>query len=191
MHIKATTQHLHMGPKKVREVVDLIRGLGVRAAEDQLRLLRRHAARPVLKVLRSAVANAEHNFDLVEENLYIETISVNEGPMQHRWTPRAFGRATPIRKRSSHIEVVLSEREEGKRGGRARREEDRSKRVKKHATARHEHADEKKKPEDADAPKQAGVTAEPRTPSRVAARHDKGRTGKRGFIKRIFNRKAG
>jgi len=99
-----------MSPKKVRLVADLVRGMDVSAAQAQLTFLKKDAARPVLKLILSAKANAVHNFKLGGDDLFIKTITVDGGPVLHRWMPRAFGRATPLRKRSSHITVVLEER---------------------------------------------------------------------------------
>jgi large subunit ribosomal protein L22 len=110
MEVKAFARRIRMSPKKVRLVADIVRGLDVAAAEAQLTFLNKAAARPVLKLIRSAKANAEHNFKLAGEGLYIKTIYVDGGPTLHRWMPRAFGRATPIRKRTSHITIVLDER---------------------------------------------------------------------------------
>lgn len=99
-----------MSPRKVRLVVDLVRGLDVAPALAQLRFLRKAAAMPVTKLIESAVANARHNFKLEPAKLYIKTITADGGPTMKRWRSRAFGRAAPIRKRSTHISVVLAER---------------------------------------------------------------------------------
>jgi large subunit ribosomal protein L22 len=72
------------------------------------------AANPVLKLLLSAKANAEHNFKLLAENLFVKSIMVDGGPVFKRWTPKAFGRANQIRHRTSHISLVLSEKTEVK-----------------------------------------------------------------------------
>ena len=103
----AKLKQLRMGPRKVRLVVGLIRGLKVDNAVVQLENCRKGAARPVLKLLKSAVANAKTNHDLKEETLVVKTVFVDEGQTLHRWMPRAMGRATPIRKRGSHITIVL------------------------------------------------------------------------------------
>jgi large subunit ribosomal protein L22 len=110
MEVKAKARHIKMSPKKVRLVANLVRGMDVSAAEAQLTFLKKAAARPVLKLIQSARANATHNFKLDGDGLFIKTITVDGGPVLHRWMPRAFGRATPLRKRSSHITVVLAER---------------------------------------------------------------------------------
>ena len=105
----AQLRYLHMAPRKVRLIADLIRGLPVGRAEAELMLgTRRRAAEPLLKLLRSCVANAV-NRKLQPTRLYISTITVDQGPMFKRSLPRAMGRATPIQKKMSHIHLVLSE----------------------------------------------------------------------------------
>ena len=111
MDVIAKARHIRMSPRKVRLVADLVRGLDVDAAESQLKFYRKAAARPVLKVILSAKANAEHNFKLDPDLLYVKTIAVDGGPVLHRWRARAFGRAAAIRKRSAHITVTLAERQ--------------------------------------------------------------------------------
>lgn len=98
-----------MSPRKVRLVVNTVRGLSVAEAETRLTFLPKLAAKPVLKLLRSAVANAEHNFKLNRNDLYIRTIVADGGPTLKRWRARAFGRTAPIRKRTTHISLVLSD----------------------------------------------------------------------------------
>lgn len=105
---KAQLKSLRMSPRKVRLVVDLVRGMNVEAARAELAFNKKAAARPVLKLLESAVANAVHNHHMKTENLMIETAFVDEGKTLRRWMPRAMGRATPLRKRSSHITLVLT-----------------------------------------------------------------------------------
>ena len=97
-----------MSPRKVRLVVDAVRGLPVAAAETRLQFIKKDAALPVLKLLRSAVANAEHNFKLRKEDLVVATITADGGPTLKRSRPRAFGRAAAIRKRTTHINITLS-----------------------------------------------------------------------------------
>lgn len=109
MEARAKAKHIKMSPKKVRLVVNVIRGLEVGKALDQLKFINKLAAKPIEKLVASAIANAENNFELKKENLYIKKISVDEGPTLHRWQPRARGRATPIRKRTSHIDLILAE----------------------------------------------------------------------------------
>lgn len=101
-----------MSARKVRLVADLIRGMRIASALDQLHVLPKLAAKPVEKTLRSAIANALHNFRLTEEKLFVKAITVDKGPSLDRWRPRAFGRAAPIKKHSCHITIVLTEKEE-------------------------------------------------------------------------------
>jgi large subunit ribosomal protein L22 len=109
MEIKAKARYIKMSPRKVRLVVDMVRGKKVAAALNILEFCNRWAARPVLKLLNSAVANATHNFNLQKDNLYIKTIRVDQGPMLKRWRARAFGRAAEIQKKMSHIIIELDE----------------------------------------------------------------------------------
>jgi len=113
METRAKAKNIRMSPRKVRFVVNIIRGLEVSQALDQLKFINKWAARPVEKIVKSAVANAKHNHEIEKENLYIKEIRVDEGPTLHRWKPRAFGRAAPIRKRTSSISVILAELKEG------------------------------------------------------------------------------
>ncbi|MEM6559827.1 MAG: 50S ribosomal protein L22 [Myxococcota bacterium] len=106
----ATLRHLRMSPRKVRLVVDLIRGRSVEEALNILTFSDKSASEPVGKVLKSAVANADvrGNFDL--DKLFVKTAFVDEGLTWKRWLPRAMGRATRLRKRTSHVTIELAER---------------------------------------------------------------------------------
>src|SRR5688572_14399511 len=99
-----------MTPMKCRRVIDLVRGLPVDEAADILRFDVHSASEPIGKVLGSAVANAEHNKDLDRRDLYIAQAYVDEGPTLKRFRPRAQGRAFRIRKRTSHITIVVQTR---------------------------------------------------------------------------------
>jgi large subunit ribosomal protein L22 len=105
---RAVLRHARISPYKVREVLDLVRGKPVHEAEDILRFSDRDAAFTVGKVLQSAVANAENNDELESEELYVSACFADEGTTIKRWRPRARGRATRIRKRTSHITVIVS-----------------------------------------------------------------------------------
>ena len=115
MLVKAKLRHLHISPRKVRLVVDVIRGLDVVEAENQLKFLNKASASPILKLLNSATSNAVNNFDMERDNLSVKTILVNEGPTLKRWRPRAYGRAFTVFKRASHIEIGLEEKVKGKK----------------------------------------------------------------------------
>ncbi len=112
MDVKARLKNLRISPRKVRLVADLIRGLDYDEAKTQLEFSLKRSALPLLKLLNSCAANAKHNFKLDESNLYVSKITVDEGPTLYRIMPRAFGRAFYIRKRTSHVTLVLSEKEE-------------------------------------------------------------------------------
>jgi large subunit ribosomal protein L22 len=105
---RAVLRHARMSPSKVREVLDLVRNRPVHEAEDILRFSERDAAFTVNKLLHSAVANAEHNDGLDPEELFISACFADEGTTIKRWRPRARGRATRIRKRTTHITVIVS-----------------------------------------------------------------------------------
>lgn len=103
----ATLRYLRMSPRKVRLLVDLVRGMNAEEAVAQLSFKSKIAARPVIKLIQSAMANAAHNHQMETSSLVIAKAFVDGGPMQYRYVPHAFGRATPIRKRTAHITVVL------------------------------------------------------------------------------------
>lgn len=110
---QATAKTVRIAARKVRLVIDLIRGKSVAEALAILKFTPRGASPVVTKVLNSAIANAENNFDLDRQDLVVSEAYVNEGPTLKRFRPRAKGSASPINKRTSHITVVVSEKEEG------------------------------------------------------------------------------
>jgi len=111
METRANLRFVRVPPRKARLVIDLIRGRDVQEAVTIIRFTPKRAARVIGKVLRSAMANAQHNDGVRDvDRLYVKAAFVNEGPPWKRFTPRAMGRATPIRKRTSHITIVLEER---------------------------------------------------------------------------------
>ena len=113
--IFAKLRHLRIAPRKVRLAADMIRGKSASQALIILKHTPKRAARPMAKLLQSAIANAKNNFQLNEDNLYIFKLLVDEGPKLKRWRPRAMGRAYEIQKKTSHITLVLKERENVKR----------------------------------------------------------------------------
>jgi large subunit ribosomal protein L22 len=110
MEAKAVAKYIRMSPQKVRLVVDLVRGKKVEDAQSLLKYTRKYAAGIVGKVLKSAVANARQNPNVDENILYVKEVYVDQGPSLKRWRARAQGRAAAIKKRTSHITVVLDER---------------------------------------------------------------------------------
>ncbi len=123
--VRAVARYVRVSPFKARQVADQIRGKDLEEARYITRFSPKGAARLVGKVLESAAANAENNNGLSAEDLVVVDCHVDEGPTLKRWRPRALGRATRIRKRTSHITVILGEREKEvpekrRRGKRAR-----------------------------------------------------------------------
>ena len=113
MEIKVSLNYLRISPRKVRLVSNLILKNKVQEATRKLKLLNKRAAKPLLKLLNSAIANAKNNFGFEEkriDSLYIKNILVNEGPKIKRWRPVARGSAHPIQKKTSHITLVLEEK---------------------------------------------------------------------------------
>ena len=111
MEVKASARFVRIAPRKVRVVVDLIRGKSVNEALALLKFVPKRASEPVAKVIASAAANAEHNFNLNKDNLIISQAYVDQGPTLKRYHPRQRGQAFPILKRTSHITVVVKEKE--------------------------------------------------------------------------------
>lgn len=114
MDVRASLRFFRMSPRKVRLLTNLLQGLPVAKAEAQLNLIDKAAALPLKKLLRSAIANAKNNFQIAEDGLYIKQCLTNEGPKLRRFTPKAFGRGAPIMRRSSHVTLVLSQRDQPK-----------------------------------------------------------------------------
>jgi large subunit ribosomal protein L22 len=103
----ATVKYVRTSPRKMRRVVDLIRGQHVEEARRILRFSALGASRDVEKLLNSAIANAEQNPGVIAENLIVARGWVDDGPTLKRYRPRAYGRATRIRKRTSHVTLVV------------------------------------------------------------------------------------
>src|SRR6185436_11547780 len=113
--VKAFARHVHVSPRKLRLVADLVRQQNVEDALEQLRFSSKNAALPITKLLNSAIANAVHNFNLNKDNLFIKTLTVDGGPVFKSYAPRAQGRAFVERKRTSHINIILESRTAAKK----------------------------------------------------------------------------
>jgi len=191
MEVKAQAKYIRMSPRKVRLLTALVKGKPVAAALDQLRFAGKVAALPVLKVIASAIANAKHNFDIAENNLFIKEIRVDQGTTLKRWLPRAHGRATPIMKRMSHINVTLGEiKDSGIREGRKEKVETPVKVGSAPAKKDGVKSEDKPiaKPVDAAKEKDKEII-DPRREGRGG--HGKGTEAKKGFTSKLFNRKSG
>ena len=110
MEAKAIARHIRISPRKIRIVIDLIRGKNIGDAYAILKFTPKIGSEILLKVLESAVANAEHNCDMNSDKLYVAAAYVDQGPTLKRIHPRSRGQAFKILKRSSHVTVVVQER---------------------------------------------------------------------------------
>lgn len=111
MEVKASAQDIRRSARKIRLVMDSIRGKSVDEAVAILRFLPHGGAKEIMNVVKSAAANAENNYQMAPEDLYIKRIYADEGPVFKRFRARSRGMASPILKRTSHITVIVEERE--------------------------------------------------------------------------------
>ena len=110
MEATARARHLRQSPKKMRFILDSVRGMGVDSALSKLQFSNKKASRYIIKTLKSAVANmAEKESTFDSDSLFIKTAYVDEGPVMKRFRPAAMGRAVPIMKRSSHLTIIISD----------------------------------------------------------------------------------
>ncbi len=109
MEVRARLRFVRIAPRKARLVADLIRGKKSEEALNILTFTKKAAAKIILKLLKSAIANATQRRNIDVDNLYVKRITVDQGPMLKRYQPRAMGRATMIRRRMSHITIILDE----------------------------------------------------------------------------------
>jgi large subunit ribosomal protein L22 len=110
METRAVAKYVRISPRKIRLVMNQVRGKQVEEALNMLSFTPKRGARILKKLVNSAVANAEQNTDVDVDSLYIMRVYADEGPTLKRWRPRAQGRATSIRKRTSHLTVILNEK---------------------------------------------------------------------------------
>ena len=110
MEARAKAKFLRITARKMRLIADLVRGQNAKEAEQKLKFTPKRGARMMAKIIHSAISNAEERGDVDTDNLFIKTVFVNEGPTHKRFLPRARGSASPIFKRTSHVEMILEER---------------------------------------------------------------------------------
>ena len=195
MEVKAKAKYIRMSQRKTRLVANVVRGMEVNKALDQLKFINKKAALPIAKLINSAIANAENNFELKKDNLKVKEIRVDEGPTMHRWMPRARGRATPIRKRSSHITLVLSEIvESGKTEAKKQKIEapiklDQKPKEDKGVEVNKDSKEKDSKKEDAKDEKGKKII-DPRSEGHGKPTEIEGKA-KKGFVNKIFRRKSG
>jgi large subunit ribosomal protein L22 len=170
----AKLNHFKMAPRKVRLIVDLIKGLPVNEAEAQLIVSKKRASGQIAKLLRSAVANAKNGKEMNPEKLFIKEAWVDEGPMLKRFMPRAQGRAASIHKKTSHVTLILAESQKLK-----------GPRFKTERVLPKKEAEQKKK--------EINVSAKAKKDSDKpkAAEKEINKAGKEpGFMKKVFRRKS-
>ena len=183
MKVSAKLNNLRIAPRKSRLVADLIKNLDVADAARQLDAVVKRSNPHVKKLLESAVSNAENNFGLDKDNLYVFDAIVEAGPSYKRWMPRAYGRASMILKRTSKITIVLEERIEGK--GRKTKEQMEKER-KQRAEARKK--EEKEKTEEKDK-KEKEEKKKPAFDTEIKGEEIK-KEGKKNWTSKIFRRKS-
>lgn len=187
MAVKVHVKNLHISARKVRLVADLVRGMEVPEASQQLQLSPKGAARPLLKLLKAGIATATNDFDMLEDNLRLAEILVNEGPTMKRWRPRAHGRAFPIMKRASHVTIVLKEIVKGKKA----KGQKKSASAKKPADKKAAPTSDKSAKDDKD---QQSTDSKPPTnkgPQSGSKNAKKGKeTGQAGLLNKMFRRKS-
>lgn len=185
MKVSAKLNNLRIPNRKVKLVADLIKGLDAKVALNQLGTMVKRTSPYMEKLLKSAVANGENNFGVDQDNMYVFDVIVKEGLTRKGWMPKAYGRATPIRRRTSNIELIIEERVEGK-GRKTKEQLEKEKNARLEAKKKEEKAaiekQEKSEKETKAAEKSEVKTKEVKTESKVSGK---------GWAKKIFNRKSG
>jgi large subunit ribosomal protein L22 len=191
MEIKARLNDLRISDRKARLVVNLVRNLKTDKALAQLSFINKKSTNPIAKLIKSAIANAVNNYELDADNLYVKAIRVDQGKTLKRWMPRAHGRATTIRKRSCHIDLILAEiKDSGKKEAKKAKAEKPVK-LETLVNAKAAPAPEKVKVSKKQVKDSEEVVKEedPRNSGRRG--HAKMEGSGRGFASRMFNRKSG
>lgn len=137
--VKAQLNGLRMAPRKVRAVTNLVKGKDVVQALNQMEFLTRRPVLPLIKLLNSAIANAENNLSMVKENLYVKEFLVDEGIKLKRYMPKAQGRAGEIQKKTSKIRLVLDERVAGLKRQESKKKVDQAPKMIDKTEKKHEH----------------------------------------------------
>lgn len=188
MKVTASLKNLRTSPRKVRLVTNSIVGMNASAALVQLNHVVKKTSEPMEKLLKSALANAENNFGLDKENMFVSSILVGEGAKLKRWLPRAQGRATLLLKRTSHIDLELEERVEGKnKKSKQELEKERADREKARTEMMKKELAEIEKME-----KEGEAVIEKAPVKKVTAQKETAMKGQdSGFLKKVFQRKSG
>ena len=178
--VKAFARYIHVSPRKLRLVADLVRKTRVEDALEQLRYSSKKAATPIAKVINSAIANAIHNHNFKKEDLFVKAITIDGGPAYKRMEPRAQGRGFIVRKRTSHINVILESKEQGK-----------SKRRRSIFNLRGRVATSESANKPNDEIEEGKVTDTAAKPKNVPKSEEKMKQQKVSLKRRLFNRKSG
>lgn len=192
MKVKARLNNLRISPRKVRLVADLIRGLDVEEAINQIEASYKRGSLPMKKLILSAMSNGENNLGIDRNNMYVFSILVDGGSSLKRWMPKAYGRASQILKRTSQVEVVLEERIEGKgRKSQEELEEARKKRMESKIKREKEMRREAQEKEDSAKSKESSTKVSEKNKEKSV---EKGRAFEekkgKGWASRIFRRKS-
>jgi len=188
MKVSAKLNNLRIAPRKIRLVTNLTKSLDVKDALDQLDAAIKKGSLPIKKLLESAVSNAENNFGLDRDNLYVLNAIVGAGPTLKRWMPKAFGRAGEIMKRTSSIELILEERVEGKgRKSKEQLEKEKQARVEEKKTAEKER---QKNEERVDKKEDEGLQIKAAEKGKGSEKAKKTTEKKSGWGSKIFRRKS-
>jgi large subunit ribosomal protein L22 len=189
MQVTAKLKNLRVFPRKVRLVASFVKGLDVLEALNQLTNNSKKSSPVIKKILESAISNAENNFGLAKDNLYILAVKVGAGATLKRWMPKAFGRASQILKRTSQIEITLEERVEGL-GRKSKEEMEAEKQKRMEAQKKQEKAREKEEKDEAEKNTETEVTAKTTEKMKESLKAKKAGENKGGLASRIFRRKS-
>lgn len=192
MQVKAKLNNLRISPRKVRLVADLIRGLDVADALNQVEASYKRGGLPMKKLILSAVGNGENNLGIDRDNMYVLSVLVDAGPSLKRWMPKAYGRASQILKRTTQVEITLEEKVEGQgRKSQAELEEARQKRMEAKMKKEKELRKEIEEKETSAKSKETAAKVPEKTKEKTA---EKGKTFEekkgKGWASRIFRRKS-
>ena len=191
MKVTAELNNLRISPRKVKLVADLIKGMDALEAVSQLDVAIKKTSGYMQKLLLSAVANAENNFGLAKDNLYVFEVTVGAGPTMKRWMPKAYGRAGQILKRTSRVRIVLEERVEGK--GRKTKEQMEKERADKLKKATAEVKQREKELAEKDSAEKKETKSEKVIADKITKSEEKAKNSKsdsKTWTNRIFRRKS-
>jgi large subunit ribosomal protein L22 len=184
MQVSAQLNNLRKSPRKVRLVANMLKGISVKDADEQLKFLVKGSVPSLGKLLKSAVANAENNLGLDKDNLFIKDVIVNESKKLKRWLPRAHGRASLLLKRTSDIKIILEELVEGKGRKKIKKQE-----IKDIKAVKGVETEKKEKEKTEESKEEKKEIVKERVEKEFVDEKKKAEKSK-GFLKRVFRRKS-